>query len=293
MPQDHAHSDTNVCATLKAGPFTVRGISVGGVYTTVQVPELSALLDVGLPLRAFCAADRIFLSHGHVDHSGGLAGLLGVRGMMHKRAPPEVFMPHEIVDDLVAALSVLTRLQRYELAVTPIGMSPGDEHHLGNNLYVRAFRTHHPVPSLGFQFVRKVNKLRPAYLALPGPEIALRKARGDDLFEQVEHLELAYATDTLIRVIDTSPAILKSRVLILECTFLDDRKSLADSRAGCHIHLDELIEAAERFENEHLVLMHTSQIYAPAEARTIIQRRVPAQLASRIQLLAPQRGSWL
>ncbi len=290
---ERANHDAHVITTLKAGPYTVRGISVGGVYTTLQVPELSVLLDVGLPLRGFCAADRIFLSHGHVDHSGGLPGLLGVRGMMQKQAPPEVYMPREIATDLVEALAVLTRLQRYELAITPMPMDPGDERHLGNNLFVRAFRTHHPVPSIGFQFVRRVKKLKPEFLALPGQEIAARKARGDDLFEVLEHLELAYATDTLIRVLDTNPTMLKSRVLILECTFLDDRKSLADSRAGCHIHLDELIAAADRFENEHLILMHTSQIYSPNEAREIITKRVPAHLAARIQLLAPQRGSWL
>jgi ribonuclease Z len=287
------HTDPHPCATLKVGPYTVRGISVGGVYTTVQVPELSVLLDVGIPLRAFCAADRIFLSHGHVDHVGGLPGLLGVRGMMHKPAPPEVFMPAEIVDDLQSALASLTRLQRYELAITPRAMVPGQEHPLGNNLYVRAFRTHHPVPSLGYQFVRKVNKLKSAYLSLPGAEIGARKARGEDLFDSLEHLELAYATDTLARVLDTNPSMLKSRVLILECTFLDERKSLADTHAGCHIHLDELIERADRFENEHLVLMHTSQIYTPAEAREIVYKRVPPELAVRISILAPRRGPWL
>jgi len=293
MPEALTSSDTNVCATLKVGPYTVRGISVGGVYTTVQVPELSLLLDVGIPLRAFCAADRIFLSHGHVDHVGGLPGLLGVRGMMQKQAPPEVFMPVEIVADVLTALAALTRLQRYELAIKPVGMAPGDEHHLGNNLYVRAFRTHHPVPSLGYQFIRKVSKLKPAYLTLPGAEIGARKARGEDLFDKAEHLELAYATDTLVRVLDTNPSMLKSRILILECTFLDERKALAESRAGCHIHLDELIEVADRFENEHLVLMHISQIYTPSEAREIVFKRVPPHLGARISMLAPRRGSWL
>ncbi len=292
MPSEPGASDSSYTA-VQAGPYTVRGISVGGVYTTLQIPELALLLDVGLPLRSFCAADHIFLSHGHVDHMGGLFGLLGVRGMMVKPAPPRLYLPAEIADDLATALAAASRLQRFPLEVQLVPMHAGDEQLVANNLYVRAFRTLHPVPSLGFQFFRRVNKLKSEYLSLPGPEIAQRKARGEDLFMQAERLELCYATDTLLRVIDKTPAMLKSRVLVLECTFYDERKSLADAHAGCHVHLDEILAAADRFENEHIVLMHTSQIYSPREAREILARRCPAHLHQRIKLLAPERGTWL
>lgn len=288
-----SQTDSHFNATLKVGPYTVRGISVGGVYTCLQVPELSVVLDVGLPLRAFCASDRIFLSHGHVDHAGGLVGLLGVRGMMQKNALARVYMPEEIVDDILALLAAASRMQRFPLEVEPVPLRVGSEVLLENNLWVRAFRTHHPVPSLGYQFFRRVQKLKPEFLGLPGPEIARRKARGDDLFTIADHLELAYATDTLLRVIDTNPSMLKSRVLIMECTFYDERKSLADSRAGCHVHLDELVEVVDRFENEHIVLMHTSQIYQPNEAREILKRRCPKSFVDRVQILGPKAGTWL
>jgi len=283
----------SVVGSVKAGPYTVRGISVGGVYTTLQVPELSVLLDVGLPVRAFCAADNIFLRHGHVDHLGGLLGLLGVRGMMHKPEPPRLFLPREIADDVAELLRVCTRLQRYPLEVELVPLGPGDVAPVSTGLWARAFRTHHPVPSLGYQFLRRVKKLLPEFAGLAGPEIKARRERGDALFEDVEHLELAYATDTLIRVLDTNPSMLTSRVLVLECTFFDERKSLADSRAGCHIHLDELVERAELFENEHLVLMHTSQIYSPSDARAILAQRLPPDLYARTSLLAPERGGYL
>jgi ribonuclease Z len=278
---------------LSVPPYTVRGVSVGGVYTTVQVPELGVLLDAGIPLRAFAGADHMFVSHGHVDHVGGLMGLLGVRGMMRKSGLPRLYLPSEIAADVDEMLAAASRMQRFALAVELRPMQPGDEIAVANNLWVRAFRTHHPVPSLGYQFFRRVQKLKAEYSDLPGSEIGLRKRRGDELFTAVDHLELCYATDTLIRVLDSNPSMLKSRVLILECTFYDDRKSLADSRAGCHIHLDELVEAVERFENEHIVLMHTSQIYTPAEARQLLLARCPKSFTDRVQQLLPTRGQWL
>ncbi len=277
---------------VQAGPYTVRGVSVGGVYTVLQVPELGVLLDAGLPLRAYAAADRIFLSHGHVDHAGGLLGLLGVRGMMHKPAKPRLFLPAEIAEDMRAFLDVASRMQRFPFEVEFTPMAPGDELHLANNLWVRAFRTHHPVPSLGYQFLRRVTKLKPEFHGLAGAEVARRRQAGEDLFLSHDRLELCYATDTLVRVLDTNPSMLESRVLILECTFYDERKSLADSRAGCHIHLDELIEVCERFQNEHIVLMHTSQIYAPAEARALLERRCPRHFSERVQQLLPSGGAW-
>ena len=281
-----------VIFSAQAGPYTVRGVSVGGIYTTLQVPELDALLDVGAAPRSFCAAGRIFLSHGHADHLSGLHGLLGVRGMMRKPGPPRVFMPEEIVEPVQRSLAALSEIQRFELAIEPVGMAPGDEYALGGGLFVRAFRTHHRVPSLGYQFLRRVKKLRPEFADLPGPEIGRRRKRGEDLFDRVERLELAYATDTLPRVLETSPDVLKSRVLILECTFLDGRKSIEAARAGCHIHLDELLPMADRFENECLVLMHFSQIYSPREVRRVLRARLPPALHERVVAFLPENGGW-
>jgi ribonuclease Z len=277
--------------TVKAGPYTVRGLSIAGVHTSLHVPELDALFDVGLAPRSFAGVDNLFLSHGHADHSGALVALLGLRGLA-RRPPPRVFLPQEIQEPLVQATALYGKLQRHELAIDVRPAKSGDEFHLKGDLWVRAFRTHHTVPSLGFQFFTRVQKLRPEHLAMPGAEIARLRRAGADLFEWQERLELAYATDTLIRVLDTTPTLLKTRVLILECSFLDGRKELSASRAGCHVHLDELLEKAELFENEALVLMHFSQLYAPAEVHAILRRRCPPSLFERIVVFAPTDGPW-
>lgn len=278
--------------TVAAGPFTIRGISVGGVYTSLAVPELGVLFDAGAPPRSNAALDTILLSHGHVDHIGALPALLGIRALQGKSRPPRVVMPSEIVGELTAALEALSRLQRWKLTIEPIGMAPGDELALRGDLRIRAVRTFHPVPSLAYVIVRRIAKLRPDLAGLPGVDIAARRRAGEDVTVYEDRLELAYATDTLVSALDHAPELYRARVLIVESTFLDERKTLADARAGCHVHLDELVERADRFENEHIVLMHFSQLYRPDEVAGILDARVPPALRRRMIPFVPDGPSW-
>jgi ribonuclease Z len=277
--------------SVKAGPFTIAGVSIAGIHTSLYVRELSVLFDAGMALRSTAGADHVFLSHGHADHCGALVSFLGMRGLM-RLPPPTVYMPAEIAPSTEQALKLSSTNQRHELIIRSEPMLPGDERVLRPDLNVRAFRTHHTGPSLGYQFFNRVQKLKPEHLGLSGRDIAERRKRGDELFDVEERLELAYATDTLLRVIDTTPSLLSTRVLILECSFLDERKPLASSQAGGHIHLDELLERADSFQNEAIVLMHFSQMYAPAEVHRTLERRCPPSLFERLVVFAPSKGPW-
>lgn len=278
--------------TVTAGQFTIRGISVGGVYTSLCVPELGIVFDAGAPPRSAGGVDTIVLSHGHADHVGALPALLGIRGLHNKSKPPRVIMPAEIVEDLQTALSALSKLQRFPLEIEAIGMNPGDSYALRPDLALRAVRTFHPVPSLGYVVARRIAKLRPELVGLAGPEIAARRRAGEEINTYEERVELAYATDTLVSVLDHAPELLKARVLIIETTFLDERKSLEAARAGCHIHLDEIIERADSFDNDHIVMMHFSQLYRPDEISALLDRRVPEKLRKKIIPFIPDTPNW-
>lgn len=282
----------SLLTTIKTEALTLRGVSLGGVYTSIFVPELGALFDVGIPSRSCAPADFLFLSHGHTDHAGALPAYLGIRGLIGKQKPPTVFMPEQIVDAVQKSLTHMSELQRYDLSIEAVPMVPGALAPVRGDLYVRAFETHHVVPSLGYSLIRKIKKLRSEFAGLPGPEIASRKRAGEELFYIEERTEISYCTDTLIQALDNNPELYESRVLVLECTFLDERKSLKAARAGCHVHLDEILERSDRFKNESLVLMHFSQLYKPAEVVEILDKRCPPDLRERIVPFVPKSNRW-
>jgi ribonuclease Z len=277
---------------VQAGPYTVRGISVGGVYTSLQVPELSVVLDAGVPLRSFATTDHIFLSHGHSDHASALGALLGIRGLVGKHSPAQVFLPAEIEPAVREALAAQSRLHRSAIEIEPIPMLPGDTRKVYRDVWVRAFRTHHAGPSLGYQFFKRITKLKPEHQELPGEEIGRLRREGAPIFDEVERLEVAYATDTLSKVLESAPSILESRVLILECTYVDQKRTVEETQERLHTHLDEIIARADKFQNEALVLMHFSQLYGPEQVRDVIRQRVPPALWERIRVFAPDSTSW-
>ena len=277
---------------INAGALTVRGRSLGGMYTGLHIPELSALLDVGTALRTGAAANHLFLSHAHVDHVGALPSLLGLRGLMGVTAPLKIYFPAVIEAELLSALNSFSAMHHWPFDVVLNPMKPGDELVLKKTLSVRAFKTLHPVPSLGYLFFRRVQKLKDEFKALPGPEIARRRKAGDPLFYAHETLELAYATDTLPEVLDRNPWLFEVQTLIMECTFLDERKSVANARAGCHIHLDQLLDYLPKFSNKNIVLMHFSQLYTPREVERILQTRCSTSFMARCQALVPQENQW-
>ena len=276
---------------ISLGKHSLTGVSLGGVYTSLCVPELSSIFDIGIAPRSFVGPEHLFLSHAHADHIGALPALIGVRGLA-KQPAPKIYAPIEIVEDIREGLAAFSRGQRTKLPIEIFPCEPGSEYALHGDLFARSFRTLHSVPSLGYQLFRRVNKLRPEFHSLSGEEIGARRREGADMFDQVERLEFAYATDTLIDVLDQEPSLYSSKILVIECTFLDERKSIDGARQKSHVHLDEIIERASLFENEHLVLMHFSQLYQPREVHQILKSRLPTRLESMVRVFAPKNGPW-
>ena len=119
-------------------------------------------------------------------------------------------------------------------------LSPGDRVAVGKGLAMEAFATDHVVPSLGYHLWRGRRRLAPAYAGLPPAElIAAARARGGDRPRSIEDIWLTYCGDTGPRIFEMEPRIFRSRVLMLECTFLGEEHRDKGEQFK-HLHLGDI-----------------------------------------------------
>ena len=263
------------------------------MQTCLQVPQLGLLFDVGVSLRSFAGTGRVFITHGHADHCGALISMLSIRMLMGRTEPLQVYAPAPICDALRTAVDAFSSIQGhpYRYEVHPV--EPGSEIDIGHKRVVRVYRSVHVIYALGYSVFETVHKLRPRFYGLPGEEIGRRKRAGEDLFDIVERSIVSFPGDTTIKTLAQNPHLYSSRVLILEATYLDARRSVEQCHNHGHVHLDEILAQADRFENEHLVLTHFSQSYKPAEVTRIVAARTAnAGFRPTVQALVPASGDW-
>lgn len=276
--------------TLSLGELTLTGVCTGGVATSLAVPELGIAWDVGASPHTTVRTRTLLITHAHPDHMGSLHAWLGVR-MLYRMPRATLVVPTWIVEDVRALVATWGRLQGKAFDVQIVEARPHEEIPLHKGLHAVPFKSAHVLPTLGYALVRRKQKLRAPYLGLPGPEIArLRREGTEDLFDVVDEPLIAYTGDTLPELIDREEIVRQCRILVIECTFLDDRKPRSAIRAGGHIHVDDLAARAHLLENEQIVLVHFSQLYSAAEVRGLVAARLPASLLSRVRLFAGDDG---
>ncbi len=264
----------------------LEGQSVAGVETWLRVPEWSLAIDVGRSPEPIARCKHLALTHAHMDHAGGLAQYLSLR-QLYAFEPPTVYAPAESCADLQAIVDVWGRLHRRAFDWQLVPMRPGDEVDIGGGRRLRALPADHVVPALGYAVIERPSR-RKAQFATTAPDV-LRQlaANGVAITEPMERLLLAISGDTLPTVLDRVPELLTAEVTVMETTFLDARRTVADARVGGHTHMDDVLARAASLRPHVFVPYHISQIYTATAARAVFVERLPPELQTRCRPLLP------
>ena len=99
--------------------------------------------------------------------------------------------------------------------------------------------------------IRSSRRLSTRYKDTPGSELATLRRQGVEIEETVEEDWLSYTGDAAATVLEAEPRLLCAKILLIECTFLEPAHRDRAGRYG-HVHIADLAERAERFDNEHV-----------------------------------------
>jgi ribonuclease Z len=268
---------------IEHGGLTVEGYSRAAVQTYWRVPQLKVGFDIGAQPWSFMNTPNWFISHCHLDHAVALPVYVARRRMM-KMEPPRIYVPRSTESLLEKLLKVWERLDRSRMVCDLIGLEPGQEVELSRELVVTAFATKHTVPALGYLVWERRRKLKEEYLGLPGEQIRDLRVQGKEVTRELRLPLVAFVGDTAPEGLDNYAPVYEAKILIVELTFLAPSHRKDKIHKFGHMHLDDLLERSDRFQNELIIGAHVSTRYHPEKVERLVQKRVPAALRNRLRL---------
>ncbi|KAK2453580.1 tRNase Z TRZ1 [Trifolium repens] len=261
--------------------YQIEGLSIGGHETCIIFPTLKVAFDIGrCPPRAV-SQDFLLISHAHMDHIGGLPMYVATRGL-YRMKPPTIIVPISVKEDVEKLFEIHRKMDHSELKHNLVGLDVGEEFSLRNDLKVKAFRTYHVIPSQGYIVYSVKKKLKSEYIGLSGNEIKNLKASGVEITNTLTEPEVAFTGDTMSDfIIDANNAdVLRAKVLVLECTFINNSITVEHAKDYGHTHLSEIVSYADRLQNKAILLIHFSARYTVEEIEQAVSA-LPPPLAGR------------
>lgn len=270
-------------------PFRVQGVSVAGETTTVGIPELDIVFDLGECPRAMLPAKFAAISHGHMDHVGGLAYFCSQR-RFQGMGDATIVCDARVENAIRQMMAGFVDLERQETPYKLIPLDHDQQIEIKNNTFLRAFHTEHTCPSVGYSIVERRSKLKTEFLELPQEKLRELKDRGVEITRTLEIPLVAYLGDTAPGPYLIREDVRKAQIVISECTFFEpDHRERA--KVGMHMHVADVAEWIRVLECQALVLIHVSRRTNLQYARKRLIESVGPQRAENVHFLMDHRNN--
>ena len=281
---------------LSSGTLTLEGFSLSGIATWIVVREMDVLFDVGECALSAVPVQNVFLTHIHGDHSRCLLRHWELRSMF--RMDPATYMvPESTVEGIRALVRVQANMEgvkdedvNYPVlrVVPPDGVTKVPLPHK-KGLWSKAFPVDHRVTSVAYTIGRTVNKLKAEFAHLDGQAIGTLRKSGTVVTDSVDTPMVTFIGDCVGSSLDVHTHIFDSKVVIIECTYVDDEDQ-ENARKNTHTHLREIVDTLSRTPAplcEALVLKHFSLKYDPTHIREMVMGALPPEWVNRTHILLP------
>ena len=263
--------------------LTIEGYSRAAVQTYWRIPELKLGFDLGGQPWDFMGTPTWIVSHTHLDHIAALPVYISRRRMM-KMDPPRIYLPEDAIGPAQQILRQFGRLDRSRMPCELIGIRAGDELVLSRELVVTVGAATHTVPAFCFVVWQRRRKLKLEFQNLSGDKIRDLRLNGTEVSEEHRYPLVGYLGDSSPEGLDRNPDLLRAKILITELTFLAPGHRKEKIHKHGHMHLDDLVERVDQFQNEKIIAAHFSTRYHPRQIEQWVDERLPDRIGGRLEL---------
>lgn len=230
----------------------IEGVSIAGEQTNIRFPEMNFMFDIGKCPKEACKISHLLLSHGHVDHAGGVIHYLFERKLKNL-SPPKIYCPQSLVKPLENASHIFSSMHSSHYPADYSSPPYEQIMSLNSQFDFKVIPSFHSIESMAYLIYHKNDHQLPF---------------------------IAYTGDTSIEIFDRYPELYKAKTLITECTYYLD-KNKQNAKKYQHIHIQDLLSRSEYFENETISLIHPSSRHTKNWIQNFLKENGSSQFIDR------------